>query len=164
MACYKLSRAYTTFLKSTKCSPGVPTSFNLNWSEVQKYGQPTGSNTSWPTMLCAIWSWQFTSSKSFCKKFQIQAEEPLATSDLFTRPIKNMCGDSYRQKTRVAGHVRKENFPHLDLRHPIWTLPSDINIAKMPASALQKCGDDEERYLRRLATYRKYRRSCVSGH
>ncbi|KAJ7354691.1 hypothetical protein DFH08DRAFT_804561 [Mycena albidolilacea] len=26
----------------------------------------------------------------------------------------------------------------------------------MPASALQKCGDDEERHLRRLATYRKH--------
>jgi hypothetical protein len=31
----------------------------------------------------------------------------------------------------------------------------------MPASALQKCGDDEERHLRRLATYRKYRRKLV---
>ncbi|KAJ7920725.1 hypothetical protein B0H13DRAFT_2319005 [Mycena leptocephala] len=29
----------------------------------------------------------------------------------------------------------------------------------MPASALQRCGDDEERKLRRLATYRKYRRT-----
>ncbi|KAJ7851695.1 hypothetical protein B0H13DRAFT_2359932 [Mycena leptocephala] len=28
----------------------------------------------------------------------------------------------------------------------------------MPAAAAQKCGDDEERRLRRLATYRKYRR------
>jgi hypothetical protein len=31
----------------------------------------------------------------------------------------------------------------------------------MPASANQRCGDDEERHLRRLATYRRYRRTYV---
>ncbi|KAJ7832655.1 hypothetical protein B0H14DRAFT_2591929 [Mycena olivaceomarginata] len=29
----------------------------------------------------------------------------------------------------------------------------------MPPSAHQRCGDDEERHLRRLATYRKYRQT-----
>ncbi|KAJ7888019.1 hypothetical protein B0H13DRAFT_2342113 [Mycena leptocephala] len=31
----------------------------------------------------------------------------------------------------------------------------------MPASPQQQCGDEEERHLRRLATYRKYRRTHV---
>ncbi|KAF8157471.1 hypothetical protein K438DRAFT_1986595 [Mycena galopus ATCC 62051] len=30
--------------------------------------------------------------------------------------------------------------------------------------AVQRCGDDEERHLRRLATYRKYRRSHLEEH
>jgi hypothetical protein len=34
----------------------------------------------------------------------------------------------------------------------------------MPASALQKCRDEEERHLRRLTTYRKYRRKWVRSH
>ncbi|KAJ7776707.1 hypothetical protein B0H14DRAFT_3508231 [Mycena olivaceomarginata] len=32
----------------------------------------------------------------------------------------------------------------------------------MPPSALQQCGDDEERRLRRLATYRKYRQTHLT--
>ncbi|KAF8198813.1 hypothetical protein K438DRAFT_1759465 [Mycena galopus ATCC 62051] len=34
----------------------------------------------------------------------------------------------------------------------------------MPASTVQRCGDDEEHHLQRLVTYRKYRRSVGIGN
>ncbi|KAJ7920720.1 hypothetical protein B0H13DRAFT_1867224 [Mycena leptocephala] len=43
------------------------------------------------------------------------------------------------------------------------TATSSDHSFTMPSSALQKCGDDEERHLRRLATYRKYRRNLRSN-
>ncbi|KAJ7605672.1 hypothetical protein DFH06DRAFT_1150412 [Mycena polygramma] len=52
--------------------------------------------------------------------------------------------------------------------HSAWVIPkvhckdegaSYQTSTTMPASAIQRCGDDEERRLRRLATYRKYRRA-----
>ncbi|KAJ7264973.1 hypothetical protein B0H12DRAFT_1230606 [Mycena haematopus] len=67
-----------------------------------------------------------------------------------------------RSSDAQGDNNKRPDKPHQEA--PSFDLRLIFRAIQMPASASQRCGDDEERRLRRLATYRKYRRARLDDH